>query len=336
VRGVSGAGEQKRRELALSAGVTAAHWIGETALFTLADGGVSTAALEGDTANVSVHDGVILSACPHPDGKRLVTGGDDGAVRVVGPGGDVETLLEQRGRWVDHLIASAASNVIVAGSGKDAVVLREGRELHRFAYPSSIGGMALDAKGRRLAASHYGGVTLRYVLTADDKGTLLKWQGSHLALTTSPDGDYIVTGMQENALHGWRMPEKTDLRMDGYPAKTRSFSWDKRGRWLATSGASSAIVWPFVGKLGPQGKPPIQPGEREEKLVTCVAFHPSEEYLAIGYNDGFALVVRFSDNLGMELAGVGDGPVTALAWKADGFQVAIGDEAGRATIADVR
>jgi WD40 repeat protein len=144
----------------------------------------------------------------------------------------------------------------------------------------------------------------------------------------------VITGMQENALHGWRLPDKIDLRMDGYPAKTRSFSWDKRGRWLATSGAQSAIVWPFVGKLGPQGKAPLQPGERQA-LVSAVAFHPGEETLAIGYADGAALLVRLSDTLGMELDEPGEGGVTALAWSGDGKRIAIADEAGRGAIVDV-
>jgi hypothetical protein len=75
-------------------------------------------------------------------------------------------------KWVDHLVTSAATNLIVAGVGKEAIVFQADKETHRFAYPTSIGGLALDAKGRRLAASHYGGATLRYVLMADDKGTL--------------------------------------------------------------------------------------------------------------------------------------------------------------------
>jgi WD40 repeat protein len=313
----------------LGASVTSAHWIGETAVFALGDGSIRTAAREGSTAHVAVHDGAILCACPHPDGARLITGGDDGVLRAVGQGA-VETLATF-GRWVDHVVANRASGVIVAATGKTAVVLKDGKEAHRFIYPSSVGDLALDAKGRRLAASHYGGVTLRYALMSDDKGVELKWAGSHLAVTMSPDADYVVSAMQENALHGWRLPEKTDLRMDGYPAKTKSFSWDKRGRWLATSGASSAIVWPFVGKLGPQGKAPLQPGERQA-LVTCVAFHPSEEVLAIGYADGAAIAVRFSDQMGMELDEPGEGAVTALAWSANGEFIAIGDEAGRGAI----
>ncbi|UPT64741.1 MAG: WD40 repeat domain-containing protein [Hyphomonadaceae bacterium JAD_PAG50586_4] len=288
---------------------------------------------EGETRRIEAHDGVILSAALHPDGKRIVTGGDDGRLKTIAPSGEVHTLAEGR-KWVDHLVTSAATNLIVAGVGKEAIVFQADKETHRFAYPTSIGGLAIDAKGRRLAASHYNGATLRYVLTADDKGVPLNWQGSHLAISISPDAQYIITGMQENSLHGWRMPEKTDLRMDGYPSKTRSFAWDKRGRWLATSGANAAIVWPFVGKLGPQGKPPLQPGERDA-LVTAVAFHPTEEVLAIGYSDGAALVVRFADSMGMELDEAGEGAVSALAWSADGQRIAIGDEAGRGAIVDL-
>lgn len=322
------------QRLALGAPATSVHWIGDTALFALGDGAVRSARIEAKlSAPVQAHGGVILSAALHPDGKRLVTGGDDGRLVLVSPDGATETLAEL-GKWVDHLVTSAASGVIVAGVGKQAIVLREGRETHRFAYPSTIGGLALEAKGRRLAASHYGGATVRYVLTADDKGASLPWVGSHLAITMSPDAEYIITGMQENSLHGWRMPDKTDLRMDGYPAKTRSFSWDKRGRWLATSGANAAIVWPFVGKLGPQGKPPLQPGEREA-LVTAVAFHPSEEVLAIGYADGAVHLVRFNDNMGMEADEPGEGAVTALAWDATGKLLAIGDESGRGAIVAV-
>ncbi|MGQ0533493.1 MAG: WD40 repeat domain-containing protein [Caulobacteraceae bacterium] len=321
------------RRLALGAGATSAHWIGGEALFALADGNVVISPPEGETRRIAAHDGAILSATLHPDGARLVTGGDDGAVKTVALDGSIETLGELR-KWIDHLVSSASSGVVVAGAGREAVVFKADKESHRFTHPSSIGGLALDAKGRRLGVSHYGGATLRLVLAADDKGNPLKWAGSHLAVTISPEAEYVITAMQENALHGWRLPEKIDLRMEGYPAKTKSFSWDKRGRWLATSGAQSAIVWPFVGKLGPQGKPPLQPGQREA-LVTAVAFHPTEELLAIGYADGAAIAVRFADQMGMELGEPGEGAVTALAWSADGKYIAIGDEAGRGAIVNV-
>jgi WD40 repeat protein len=318
--------------LSLGAGATSVHWIGGHALFALSDGGVASVSAGGATQRIDVHDGAILSACLHPSGDRLVTGGDDGRINVVAATGEVATLAAHR-RWVDHLVANPDSKLVIAGVAKQAIVYRDDGELHRFDYPSTLGGIALDQKGRRLAASHYGGATLRYALAADDKGQALTWAGSHLAVTISPDSQYVITAMQENALHGWRLPEKTDLRMDGYPAKTRALSWDRRGRWLATSGADSAIVWLFVGKLGPQGKPPLQLGHRNA-LVTAVAFHPHDERLAIGYADGAAVLVQL-DNTAVEVGELGDGAVTSLAWNADGHRLALADESGRGAVIEL-
>ncbi|MBS0385411.1 MAG: WD40 repeat domain-containing protein [Proteobacteria bacterium] len=330
MRRVSARVYESGERLALDAAATSVHWIGDRALFALGDGAVLSAARDGDKRRIAAHDGAILCAAGHPDGVRLLTGGDDGKLNAVGPDGAIETHFENN-KWIDHIVSAPATGLIVAAVGKEAIVFREGREAHRFAYPSSIGGLAFDAKGRRLAATHYGGATLRYALMADDKGVALRWAGSHLACTLSPDAEYLVTAMQENALHGWRLPDRTDLRMDGYPAKTRSFSWDKRGRWLATSGADSAIVWPFTGKLGPQGKAPLQLAPRNG-LVTAVAFHPAEEKLAIGYSDGAVWLASFASQGVDELEEPGEGAVSALAWSADGTRLAIGDDAGRGAL----
>ena len=88
------------RRLALGAAATSAHWIGEEAAFTMGDGGVLFAAREGEARRVEVHEGAILSAALHPDGKRIVSGGDDGSVRTTAADGVTESVAEL-GKWVD-------------------------------------------------------------------------------------------------------------------------------------------------------------------------------------------------------------------------------------------
>jgi len=321
------------KRLALGAPTTAAAWVGETCMFALGDGAVVAATFDGST-RVIAHDGAALCATPHPDGAGLLTGGDDGRIALTTPAGETETFAALGRKWVDHIAASSATSVIAAAQGKEAVIFKAGaREpSHRFAYPSTLGGLAFDAKGRRIAAAHYGGATLRYALIEEDTGSACKWAGSHIGVTLSPESDYVITAMQETGLHGWRLPDKLDLRMTGYPAKTRSFSWDKRGKWLASSGANCVVIWPFSGKLGPQGKPPVLIGERPA-LVTAVAFHPKDERIAIGYSDGLARIEKLDDrDVMIELDEPGEGAVTALAWSGDGTALAIGDDAARGAL----
>jgi hypothetical protein len=133
--------------------------------------------------------------------------------------------------------------------------------------------------------------------------------------------------MQENALHGWRLDDGKDMRMSGYPAKTRSLAWSARGRFLATSGANAAILWPFHFKDGPMGKQPTQLAAREV-LVTRVACHPREELIAIGYQDGMVMLATIADAKETLVRRPGGGPVSALAFDGQGSHVAFGTEDG--------
>ncbi len=135
--------------------------------------------------------------------------------------------------------------------------------------------------------------------------------------------------MQENALHGWRITDKAHMRMTGYPAKTRSMSWSHDGAWLATSGAEAAIIWPFSGKDGPMGKAPRNAacGVRPVR-VSRVAFHPASLVLAIGYEDGFVMLVRLTDASELPVRMSAGAAVSALAWDASGRRLAIGGAEG--------
>jgi WD40 repeat protein len=185
----------------------------------------------------------------------------------------------------------------------------------------------------RLAVARYNGVSLWWVNTGAAAAELT-WNGAHISVTFSPDGRHVVTAMQENALHGWRIPDGGHLRMSGYPGKPKSLSWSAKGRFLASSGAEMAVLWPFHFKDGPQGKPPLQLGVRNA-LVTKVACHPTEELLAIGYQDGAVLLARFATGQTFSLRDAEGSPVSALAWDDAGRRLALGTERGDAILIEL-
>src|SRR5262249_24203165 len=106
------------------------------------------------------------------------------------------------------------------------------------------------------------------------------------------------------------------------------------GKWLATSGSTQLILWPFQGKDGPMGKTPriLAPKEVQAEGVAC---HPKQEVVAGGDADGPVLLVR-SGGGAEGLARKGSGaPVTALAWSATGTALAVGAEDGEASVIDL-
>ncbi|MCB1454045.1 MAG: WD40 repeat domain-containing protein, partial [Rhizobiaceae bacterium] len=169
----------------------------------------------------------------------------------------------------------------------------------------------------------------------EGKPAELEWAGAHTGITFSPDGQFLVTAMQENALHGWKLADGKHMRMAGYPAKVKSMSWGPKGRWLASSGAPAAIVWPFQAKDGPMGKAPLELGTRGDQMVSAVAFHPRDEVVAIGFGDGMVLAARCADQKEVLLRRPGKGAITSMAWDNEGRRVAFGSEAGDCGVIDI-
>lgn len=308
----------------------ATAWLGDIPHFALADGVVHR--LDNGHKQVIAHDG-LLAATVTLDGKALLTAGEDGKVGRLLPDGSVETLAEIGRKWVTS-VAAGPQGAVAFASGRSAHVILPDGKRKAFEHPRSVEDVAFAPKGLRIAAARYNGATLHFPAT-DGKPAEFEWAGAHTAVTFSPDSNFLVTAMQENALHGWKLSDGKHMRMSGYPAKVKSISWSAKGKWLASSGAPAAIVWPFQAKDGPMGKAPLELGTRGDTMVTTVACHPTDDIVAIGYADGMVMAARFADQKEVLLRRNGKGAVTALAWDSAGQRLAVGTETGDCGIIDI-
>jgi WD40 repeat protein len=301
------------------------------ALFALGDG---TVRFESGPV-VQAHQGAVLDAAPHPSGQGLVTGGDDGALVWTRPDG-AQTLARQPGRWIDAVATSRESGLIAFAAGK-TVEVRDAADpafVRSFAHPRSAAGLAFDPKGRRLAVATYGGAWLWFARIAEQKPLVLEWAGSHIALAWSPDGKFLMSAMQENQLHGWRVADEKNMRMGGYPAKVKSLVFLSKGQMMATSGAQGVVIWPFGGSTGPMGKQAAEVGFDASTLVSRVAAPPTGQRVAAGLEDGRVWVCDLVGQKTEMLKAEKGPPITALAITPDGRRVAWGDEDGGAGVAE--
>jgi WD40 repeat protein len=308
---------------------------GATAAFALGDGTLRIAPRAGgDWRAVDVHDGAALALAPDAGPDTYLSGGDDGKFRRVG-----EAAADIAGfgmKWVEHVasFADAKTRLLACSVGRQVHLFDgAGKKLKVLEHPSSVTGVVFDSKGKRVAASHYNGASLWFVAAKTDSARKLEWKGSHTGIAISPNGESVVTAMQENALHGWRLTDGQHMRMTGYPGKTQALGFTRSGKWLATSGAEAIVLWPFFGG-GPMGKAPTELAGGDGVICTFVAAHPQHEAVAAGFSDGLVVLADIGTARILPVCGPGRGPVSALAWSADGAHLAFGTETGFAALVD--
>ncbi|MBB4006765.1 WD40 repeat domain-containing protein [Allorhizobium taibaishanense] len=320
--------------LDLEGHVLTAAFLGDIPVFVTAAGSIHR--LDGGQ-QVSETGSGLLTVVKDADSQTLLTGGEDGKVLRIAHDGTITELAHAPRKWITA-VAAGPQGAIAYGYGKSAFVRLASGAVHQYDEERSVEGITFAPKGLRIGIARYNGVTLRFA-AAEGKPVDLEWKGAHTGVSFSPDGRFLVTTMQENALHGWKLDgassDTRHMRMTGYPAKVKSISWSNKGKWLASSGAPAAIVWPFSSKDGPMGKAPLELGTRANIMVSQVAFHPVEEVLAIGFIDGMILAVRIADGKEALLRRPGNGAITSMGWSASGKLLCFGSEAGDCGIIDI-
>src|SRR3954468_20049817 len=319
------------RRLAVRMPTTSVYFLGDTAVFVGVEENAALVNEAGEVSKVAIHGGAVL--CAASDGKRIVTGGDDGKVVALDAKGEVTVLAtDAKRRWIDN-VALHPDGAVAWSAGKTAFVRSGKAEEKSLDVVSTVGGLAFAPKGLRLAVAHYNGATLWFPNMAA-KPEVLEWAGSHLGVTFSPDNKFLVTAMHEPALHGWRLAGSRHIRMTGYPGRVRSMSWSAGGKALTTSGADTVITWPFASKDGPMGKQPAMLAPLQAR-VSVVACHPKQDILAAGYSDGTILMVRMADGAEILVRRNESAPVAALAWNGKGTLLAFAAEDGDAGLLEL-
>ena len=284
--------EERGTEYKIGAPITASITLNKYIAVAFGDGTLRFFRPNESPKIVKAHNGVIL--CIAKKGTNVLTGGDDGRFLEVSSDGYIREIHNFGTQWVDA-VASQNDNY-ACSSGKVAYIWSNNQSKPKlFDNPSTVGGLSFDNTGNKLAVSSYGGVTVWQSGDRRWKSTRFVWKGSHGKVTFSPDGKYLVSTMQENEVHGWRIRDKVDLAMSGYPAKIKSFAWVGNLPYLVTSGASEAICWPFDGKEGPLGRTPICVANGGKQHSTYVESLTGENAIFIGFKDGSVLLSEIDE-----------------------------------------
>ncbi|MCP3919276.1 MAG: protein kinase [bacterium] len=283
------------------------------------------------------HDAYVAEVAVSGSGAWIATASGDGTARVWhAAGGAASTVLALHEQRVEGLDGGGASGLAASGGQGGKLVVWSvdtGAALHVLDHASAIWDVALDARGRRVAAGTNDGSVWLWDF-ASGRPVPLELSGHTASVNRvafDPGGALLASGSGDHAVRAWDAGSGTCVWVGREHAAsvlavavnadgTRLLSGSADGElvvWDARSGATLAVV-PSPGGA-----------------VRAVVFEPHGSGFASGSDDGIVRLWSASGELRGELHGH-DRPLEDLAFRADGLRIVSGARDGTIRVWDVR
>ncbi len=268
--------------------------------------------------NIKAHEGKVTSVSFSDDGNSLVSTGDDKMVRVYslqfGTSTDLDlraTLpaerilkkgsLSKEGTW---LVTTAMDQTIRIFSER-AVVPNPASEFGQEVANEGLGAVAFFNNDRYVISGHGSGKLRIWeafplggqtpVKKPTLQNTLIGHVGKVNSLTTSPDGNIILTASDDQTAKLWQtVPPYGQLStLSGHTSAVTSAIFSADGAWVVTTSSDrTAKLWNVLDPKNPQLLASIS-GHRSQ--VNAAAFSPNKQTLVTGGEDGLVNVWDLSD-----------------------------------------
>ena len=273
----------------------------------------------------SGHVGAATGVVYLPDGKTLVTAGEDGVLRWWNPTPAVRALPQA---------AAAVNRVVATPDGAQLVVGAEDGKLQVFTTASGAVARALEGHAGPVTSLAAGGAI---AVSGNPTGDIRLWtlatgaalpslaaDGPVLDVAVDAAGAQIATAGEDGAIRIWKLPTASKpLPGSALPVQVTAFSND--GSLVASAGAVGGKPTVIVRDAAGAVKATIA---AHPAAVTSLAFSADNTKLASGSGDKIARLWNLADVneplLQVEL----DAAVTAVALSADAKQLLAGGANG--------
>ncbi|KAI0044175.1 WD40 repeat-like protein [Auriscalpium vulgare] len=295
-----------------------------------------------ETQTFCGHQDEVNSVCFSADGKRVVSGSDDGTIRVW----DARTGQMVGGPFIGHTRAvrsvafSLDGALVVSGSLDGTIRIWNAQTGEMVAGPftehtESVLSVAFSFDGGRVVSGS-SDETIRIWHARSGKMVAGPFKGhsdSIQSVAFSPDGTQIVSGSRDETIRVWD-PQTGDTvagPFKGHTSVVRSVAFSPDGKRVVSGSSDNTVqVWD-----APTGRTLAGPFTGHKHWVQSVAFSPDGKYIISGSNDETIRIWDSHTGKTMARPFTGHtGWVLSVAYSPDGMLVASGSVDGTVRIWD--
>jgi WD40 repeat protein/DNA-binding SARP family transcriptional activator/energy-coupling factor transporter ATP-binding protein EcfA2 len=224
----------------------------------------------------AVLHGSFVSASFSPDGRRVLTGGDDGRARLFDPktgaGGAIigpdtaatSARYSTDGRRVVTASLDGAVRIANPRTGRSRFVVAPDRAAAKTAAD-------LDPSGKRIVSGGFNAKAIVQAVSGDGRPVVLR--GHRAGLTDvrfSRDGRHVLTASGDGTARIWNaVTGKVERTLEGHLESVSTAQYSADGKRIVTAGVDGTVrVWPASGP----GRPVILRGH--EGGVNAAVFSP--------------------------------------------------------------
>ncbi len=293
-------------------------------------------AIHQEVALLTGNMGPVSSVAFSPDGRTIVSGSDDGSVRVwnAHTGDHIQTFITAD--WVlsvafspdGKIIASGGGHVEGLGLGIQLLDIKTGERLEAFGGPYATLSVCFSPDGKLLASgdnrnndTHLWDAQTSELIATFERDTPFGYPNVN-SVVFSPDGNTIASGSSDGTIRLWNTYAAEDELIKylvGHTKSVNSVVFSPNGDTLISTGAEGVCLWD------------VNTGEFINEFqipAVSAAFNPDGKTCAIASEVGIFLqnahTFQFLENL-MKTAGSEDkfrgkdiGSIGSVAFSPDG------------------